>query len=124
MIDHWDMAAILALGYLPGIVLNLVVWRLARRNAGMPLFPADIYGLALPLVVWMVMIKYHWTLVEVSDKTWGGVMLLGWIWGVLFLARLLVPCFTHKLRFRLAAIHVGSLTIAAAVLLALFFRGF
>ena len=31
---------------------------------------------------------------------------------------------SDKLRFRLAAIHVGSLTIAAAVLLALFFRGF
>ena len=122
--DHWNMAYFLALGFLPGIVLNLVVWLICRRKAPLPLYIADIVSLALPIVVWMVMVQYGWTRRPVCDGTWEGLVLLGWIWGVLLLGRMLIPQYTHKLRFRLAAIHVGTLSVIAAAQLAWFFRGF
>ena len=122
--NQWDMASYLALGYLPGILLNLIVWLICRRKASMPLFFADIFSLALPLVVWMVMVQYGWTRHAVTDGTWEGLVLLGWIWGLLVLGRMLIPQYTHKLRFRLAAIHVGTLSVIAAALLAWFFHGF
>lgn len=122
--DHWAMASYLALGYLPGILLNLIVWMVCRRKSPLPLFFADIFSLALPIVVWMVMVRYGWTRHPVTDGTWEGLVLLGWIWGVLCLGRMLIPQFTHKLRFRLAAIHVGTLSVIAAALLAWFFPGF
>lgn len=122
--DHWNMACFLALGFLPGIVLNLVVWLICRRKAPLPLYIADIVSLVLPIVVWMGMVRYGWTRRAVCDGTWEGLVLLGWIWGVLLLGRMLIPQYTHKLRFRLAAIHVGTLSVIAAALLAWFFTGF
>jgi len=122
--DHWHMASFLALGYLPGILLNLIVWLICRRKAPLPLYFADAISLALPILVWMGMVQYGWTRHAVTDGTWVGLVLLGWIWGALELARMLIPQYTHKLRFRLAAIHVGTLSIIAAALLAWFFAGF
>lgn len=122
--DHWHMASFLALGYLPGILLNLIVWLICRRKAPLPLYFADAFSLALPILVWMGMVRYGWTHHAVTDGTWVGLVLLGWIWGVLELGRMLIPQYTHKLRFRLAAIHVGTLSVIAAALLAWFFAGF
>ena len=123
-IDSWNIAEILLLGYAPGAILGAVIWLIARKSAPMPLYIADLTSLFLPLVVWAVMMKYQWTLVQVVHSCWEELVLLGWFWGVCFAARLLIPRFTHKLRFRLAAIHVGSLSVLAAILLALFFSGF
>ncbi|MPM71174.1 hypothetical protein SDC9_118137 [bioreactor metagenome] len=123
-IDSWNIAEILLLGYAPGAILGAVIWLIARKSAPMPLYIADITSLFLPLVVWAIMMKYQWTLVPAAHSCWEELVLLGWFWGVCFAARLLIPRFTHKLRFRLAAIHVGSLSVLAAILLALFFSGF
>ena len=111
-----------ALGYLPGMIVAAIVWMVSKKYAAMPLFRADIISFVLPLIVWFVMYKYSWDLV---DKTHDGreeLVVLGWIWSVCVLGRLLIPRFTHKLRFRLAAIHVGSISLLAAVLLALFYQ--
>ena len=118
------MASYLATGFLPGIVLNLIVWLICRRKAPLPLYFADLISLVVPIVIWMGMVQYGWTRQTVCDGTWEGLMLLGWVWGVLLLGRMLIPQYTHKLRFRLAAIHVGTLSIIAAALLAWFFTGF
>jgi len=124
IIDSWNIAEILLLGYGPGVALGVIIWLIARKSAPMPLYIADITSLFLPLVVWAVMMKYQWTLVRSVHSCWEELVFLGWFWGACFTARLLIPRFTHKLRFRLAAIHVGSLSVLAAVLLALFFPGF
>lgn len=118
-----DLLAAFALGYLPGAVIGFLIWLIARRSAAMPLFRADIISFFLPLIVWLVMYKYNWSFVARSSHN--GMLelvLLGWIWSLAVFGRLLIPRFTHKLRFRLAAIHVGSITLLAAVLLALFFK--
>ena len=118
-----DLLTAFACGYLPGIVIGLLIWLVARRSAAMPLFRADIISFFLPLIVWLVMYKYNWSLVNrASHNGLHELVLLGWIWSVCIIGRLLIPRFTHKLRFRLAAIHVGSISLLAAVLLALFFN--
>ena len=119
-----NMLAALAVGYLPGAVLGWIIWLIAKRSAAMPLFRADILGFVLPLIVWVVMHKYNWSFVRCDHNGYQELILLGWIWSVSVIARLTIPRFTHKLRFRLASIHVGSITLLAAVLLALFFKGF
>ncbi|MBE6367681.1 MAG: hypothetical protein E7052_07225 [Lentisphaerae bacterium] len=112
----------LALGYLPGLILGTAIWSVARRSNPMPLFRADLLALAVPLVVWAIMYNWNWTLAVAKHNGAVELMLLGWIWSLAFVARLLIPRFTHKLRNRLAAIHVGSITLLAAILLALFFQ--
>lgn len=118
-----DLLAAFAVGYLPGAVIGFFIWLIAKRSAAMPLFRADIISFFLPLIVWLVMYKYNWSFVaRNSHNGMHELILLGWIWSLAVLGRLLIPRFTHKLRFRLAAIHVGSITLLAAVLLALFFK--
>ena len=118
-----DLLAAFAFGYLPGIIVGFLIWLVARRSAAMPLFRADFISFFLPLIVWFVMYKYNWSFVnKASHNGLHELVLLGWIWGVCIIGRLLIPRFTHKLRFRLAALHVGSITLLAAVLLALFFN--
>ena len=119
-----NMLYAFAAGYLPGIVLGLVIWLISRRSAAMPLFRADIISFALPLIVWLIMYKYNLSFARKGHNGLHELVLLGWVWSISVIARLLIPRFTHKLRFRLAAIHVGSITLLAAVLLALFFQGF
>ncbi len=112
------------LGYGPGLILGVLIWAVARRSAPMPLFFADLVSLLVPIAVWATMCKYHWTQVTTEHSAWEELMIVGWVWSGCFIARLLIPRFTHKLRFRLAAIHVGSIAIAAVILLSLFFKGF
>ena len=119
-----DWAIAFAIGYLPGAFIALIIWLIAKRSAAMPLFRADIISFLLPPVVWLVMYKYNWSFARSVHNGMHELILLGWIWSICVIARLLIPRFTHKLRFRLAAIHVGSITLLAAVLLALFFQGF
>ena len=119
-----DLFMAFAVGYLPGVVLGLIIWLIARRSAAMPLFRADIISFVTPLIVWLIMYKYNLSFARQAHNGLYELVLLGWIWSVAVMARLLIPRFTHKLRFRLAAIHVGSITLLAAVLLALFFQGF
>lgn len=108
-------------GYLPGIVLFFVIWLIARRSSAMPLFPADSISFILPIIVWSVFYECGWTLNKNSNCNGCGLMILGWIWSVCVVARLLIPRFTHKLRFRLAAINTGTICTIAAILLALFY---
>ena len=122
-IDSWNMLEIIALGYGPGALLGFIIWLIARKSAPMPLFLADLTSLILPLVVWWLLSKYHCMAAKTPRAHMEELVLLGWIWGLCIIARLLIPRFTHKLRFRLAAIHVGSICILAAILLALFFPG-
>ena len=118
-----NLSAAFAVGYLPGAVLGLVIWLIAKRSAAMPLFRADIISFALPLIVWLVMYKYNWTLARNAHNDLHELVLLGWIWSVCVIGRLLIPRFTHKIRFRLAAINTGTISLLAAVLLALFYQG-
>lgn len=117
-----DLLVAFAVGYLPGIILGAMIWLIARRTASMPLFRADIIGFFLPLIVWLIMYKYNLSFARKAHNGLHELVLLGWIWSFCVFCRLLIPRFTHKLRFRLAAIHVGSITLLAAVLLALFFQ--
>lgn len=117
---YWGTA--FGVGYLPGALLGLIIFLLAKRSAPMPLFRADIISFVLPLAVWIVMYKYQWSFAENAHQGGCELVLLGWIWSLAVLGRLLIPRMTHKLRFRLAAIHVGSITFIAAVLLALFYQ--
>ena len=117
-----DTLTAFAVGYLPGAVLAFLIWIIAKRSAAMPLFRADIIAFLLPLVVWFVMYKYNWSFAKNPHNGLHELVLLGWIWSICVIGRLLIPCFTHKLRFRLAAIHAGSITLLAAILLALFFQ--
>ncbi len=117
-----DLLAAFAIGYLPGGVVALVVWLIGKRSAAMPLFRADLITFFLPLIVWFVMYKYNWSFAKNPHNGLHELILLGWVWSVCTLGRLLIPRFTHKLRFRLAAIHAGSITLLAAILLALFFQ--
>ena len=110
------------LGYLPGAIIALIIWLLAKKTAAMPLFRADIISFVLPLIVWLVMYKYNWSLVKAQHDGREELIILGWIWSLCVIGRLVIPRLTHKLRFRLAAIHVGSITLLAAVLLALFYQ--
>ena len=119
-----NLSAAFAVGYLPGAILGLVIWLIAKRSAAMPLFRADIISFALPLIVWLVMYKYNWTLARNAHNDLHELVLLGWIWSVCVIGRLLIPRFTHKIRFRLAAINTGTISLLAAVLLALFYQGF
>ena len=122
---HQDVVELLkcfAIGYLPGLLLGLVIWEVAKRFRAMPLFYADIVSFAAPLIIWLIMHRYHWTFSKTQHREACELMILGWIWSVCVIGRLLIPCFTHKLRFRLAAIHIGSICAVAAVLLALFYR--
>lgn len=111
----------LAFGYLPGFIIGAAIWFWAKKSAPMPLFRADIISLLVPLAVWAVMYKYDLTFVKSAHNGAVELLLLGWIWSLAFIARLVIPRFTHKLRFRLAAINTGSVALAAAILLALFF---
>ena len=111
-----------AVGYIPGIVIFLIIWFIAKRSAPMPLFPADSISFALPIIVWLVFYECNWTLVNTEHNAGCELMILGWIWSVCAIARLLIPRFTHKLRFRLAAINTGLVCIVAAILLALFYK--
>ena len=117
-----NMLAAFAIGYLPGAILALLIWLIAKRSAAMPLFRADLIGFFLPLIVWGVMYKYNWSFAQNTHDGLHELILLGWIWSICVIGRLLIPRFTHKLRFRLAAIHAGSITLLAAILLALFFQ--
>ena len=117
-----DLLVAFAIGYLPGALIAFIIWLIAKRSAAMPLFRADVISFLLPPIVWWVMYKYNWSFAQKAHNGLHELILLGWIWGVCTIARLLIPRFTHKLRFRLAAIHVGSITLLAAVLLALFFQ--
>lgn len=110
------------LGYLPGMMAGLVIFFAAKRTAPMPLYRADIISFVLPLVIWSVMYKYNWTLAVREHRGLDELTILGWVWSLCIVGRLLIPRFTHKLRFRLAAIHVGSICVIAAVLLALFYQ--
>ena len=112
-----------ALGYLPGLLLGTLIWAAAKRKKEMPLFYADIVSFAAPLIIWLIMYRYHWTFSKTQHREACELMILGWIWSVCVIGRLLIPYYFHtKLRFRLAAIHVGSICAVAAVLLALFYR--
>lgn len=117
---YWGTAFVA--GYLPGALIGWLIWFIAKRSEAMPLFRADLISFFVPLAVWVVMNKYQWTFVRTEHQSGCELVLLGWIWSVAFIARMLVPRMTHKLRFRLAAIHVGSISLLAAVLLALFYR--
>ncbi len=110
-----------AIGYLPGALLGLVLWLWGKRSSAMPLFRADLISFAAPIIVWAVMYRYDWTLVSKPHRDADELVILGWIWSLCVAARLLIPRYTNKLRFRLAAIHIGSIGIIAAVLLALFY---
>lgn len=109
-------------GYLPGAVVGLIIWFIAKRSAAMPVFPADAVSFIAPIIVWGVMYKYNWTLAKSEHNGLDELVILGWIWSLCVIGRLLIPRFTHKLRFRLAAIHIGSICIIAAILLALFYQ--
>ena len=111
----------LAAGYAPGAVMGVIIWLIAKKRKAMPLFYADIISFIFPLSVWFVFDKLHWTFADALHNDLCEVVWLGWIWSVAILARLLIPCITHRLRFRLAAIHVGSICTVAAILLALFY---
>ena len=118
---YWGTS--LAVGFLPGIIIGLLIWMLCKKSSPIPLYRADLVSFIVPLAVWFVMHKYNWTLVKTDHQPGCEVVLLGWIWSIAFIARMVIPRTTHKLRFRLAAIHVGSIALAAAVLLALFYAG-
>lgn len=120
--DCKSFVAALAIAYLPGIVLGTLIWLVAKRREAMPLFRSDLIGLFLPLIVWFIMHKYNWSFVRTPHNGACELQLLGWIWGAAFILRLLIPRFTHKLRFRLASVYAGSIALAAAVVLALFFK--
>ena len=111
-----------AVGYLPGAVLGLCIWLFGKRKGNMPLFPADMISFAFPLIVWLIMYKYNITLAKHGHHHYEEIAVLGWIWSFCVILRLTIPRFTHKLRFRLAAIHVGTICTIAAVLLALFYQ--
>ncbi|MBO5923954.1 MAG: hypothetical protein J6Q81_05510 [Lentisphaeria bacterium] len=119
-----NLLAAFAIGYLPGAVLGFLIWIIAKRSAAMPLFRADIISFAVPLIVWLIMYKYNWSFARKAHNDLHELVLLGWIWSLCVIARLLIPRFTHKIRFRLAAINTGSVALLAAVVLALFFQGF
>ena len=116
---YWGTAFVT--GFLPGAFFGWLIWFLGKRSEPMPLYRADIVSFAVPLIVWAVMNKYQWTFARAEHQSGCELVLLGWIWSVAFIARMLIPRMTHKLRFRLAAIHVGSISLLAAVLLALFY---
>ena len=118
----YDFLRAFAMGYLPAAVICMIVWLIARRSAAMSLFRADFISFLLPVIVWLVMYKYDWSLVKDAHNGWEEFILLGWIWGISVLCRLLIPLCTHKIRFRLAAINVGTVCTIAAVLLALFYK--
>ena len=112
-----------AVGYLPGVIIGLVLWYAGRRsNHPMPLFHADLISFAAPIIIWLVMFRYNLTLTDLPHNNYEELAILGWIWSLCVLGRSTIPRFTHKLRFRLAAIHTGSICIIAAVLLALFYQ--
>lgn len=111
-----------AVSYLPGAVLGLCIWMFAKRKGNMPLFYADIISFAFPIIVWGCMCKYNLTFAKNSHFLCDELAILGWIWSLCIVLRLTIPRFTHKLRFRLAAIHVGSICTVAAILLALFYQ--
>ena len=112
----------MAIGYLPGVIIGVVICFLCRRTRTIPLFYADLVSFAVPVIVWMIMHASHWTLTHSIHREADELAILGWIWSICVIGRLIIPCYTHKLRFRLAAIHVGSICAVAAVLLALFYR--
>lgn len=116
---YWGTAFVT--GFLPGAFFGWLIWFFGKRSEPMPLYRADIVSFAVPLIVWAVMNKYQWTFARAEHQSGCELVLLGWIWSVAFIARMLIPRMTHKLRFRLAAIHVGSISLLAAVLLALFY---
>jgi hypothetical protein len=117
-----DLMTGMAIGYLPGVIIGGIIWFSCRRTRTMPLFYADLISFAVPVIVWMVMHASHWTLANTIHREANELAILGWIWSLCVIGRLVIPCCTHKLRFRLAAIHVGSVCVIAAVLLALFYR--
>ena len=117
---YWGTA--FGFGFMPGIIIGLLIWFAARKSSPIPLYRADIVSFIVPLIVWSVMNKYQWTFVKTAHESGCEMVLLGWIWSVAFIARMVIPRTTHKLRFRLAAIHTGSIALLAAVLLALFYR--
>ncbi len=108
--------------YIPGAVLALIIWLIAKRREPMPLFRADILGWFVPLIVWTIMHKYNWSFVRTAHNGAMELMILGWIWSAAFIGRLLIPRFTHKLRFRMASLYVWGITGIAAIVLALFFK--
>ena len=111
-----------AVSYLPGVILAFCIWLIAKRKGNMPLFYADIVSFAFPIIVWGCMCKFNLTFVQKKHSPCDELAVLGWIWSLCVIMRLTIPRFTHKLRFRLAAIHVGSICTVAAVLLALFYQ--
>ena len=111
-----------AFAYIPGAVLALIIWLLAKRREPMPLFRADILGWFVPLIVWVIMHKYNWSFVHTTHNGAMELMILGWIWSAAFIGRLLIPRFTHKLRFRLASLYVWGIAGIAAIALALFYK--
>lgn len=125
MVMNPELRALLiafAVGYLPGAILGIGFWCWGRRSAAMPLFQADLISFAVPIVIWLVMHRYNWTFAVVPHRAADELAILGWIWSVCVICRMLIPQITHKLRFRLAAIHTGSVCTVAAVLLALFYQ--
>ena len=125
MITNPDLHALLiafAIGYLPGAILGGALWVWGRRSAAMPLFHADLISFAVPVIIWLVMHRYNLTLAAAPHRAADELAVLGWVWSLCFIGRMLIPRLTHKMRFRLAAIHTGSICIVAAVLLALFYQ--
>ena len=74
----------LGVGFLPGIIIGLLIWLLCKKSAPSPLYRADLIGFIVPVAVWFVMNKYNWTLVKTAHEPGCELVWLGWIWSIAF----------------------------------------